>query len=184
MDWIRLEKVLPSTYSDGWQPSPYVIGLRGPHESLFYVVAPGVSFPAGATDGTLPLQLGRTITLTGWPAGRFFADWYDPSTGIPFGLSQATTTNGMLNLGLPDFREDLAAVLYPPPALTPVSPTPRDGLTFRLDSETGGRYLIQKSADLLDWFPWLTTTNSSGKAFLNDPSAVIGNGFFRAFREP
>jgi hypothetical protein len=184
LDWVRLERILPATYSGDWQPSPDAIGLRGPHESLLYVVAPGASFPAGATNPTLPSQLGQKITLTGWPAGRFYAEWYDPPTGTPVGVSQATTTNGLLNLIMPDFREDLAAVLYSPPSLTPVNLTQPDGFTFRLDSETGGVYLIQRSVDLSSWKTFLALTNVHGTSILTDPSAATERAFFRAIRAP
>jgi hypothetical protein len=181
LDWARLEGVLPSTYSGSWEPSPEAIGLRGPRESLLYVVAPGVSFPASATDAVLPLQQGKSVTLTNWPAGKFHAEWYDPATGAPAGFSQATTTNGSLTLPLPDFREDLAGIVYPPPVLTAVCVDGVGSFQFKLDSETGGQYLIEKSADLATWIPFLTVTNSQGTLLLADWSTKTNSReFFRA----
>src|SRR5581483_11362688 len=81
LDSVRLEQVLPANYSSNWQPSCEAIGLRGPHESLLYAVAPQVSFPASATNAALPQQHLQTITLTNWPGGSFIADWYDPASG-------------------------------------------------------------------------------------------------------
>jgi len=181
LDWVRLEQVLPATYAGNWQPSPEAIGLRGPRESLLYVVAPGVSFPASATNATLPLQPAQTVTLTNWPAGRFFAEWYDPATGAPVGTTQAATTNALLTLPLPDFREDLAALVYPPPVLTLVRMMDGGTFQFRLNSETGGRYVIERSADLQGWGPFCTVTNEAGAMLLTDPAAASHSPrFFRA----
>ena len=63
LDWVRLERVLPSTYSGDWQPSPDAIGLRGLRESLLYVVAPWASFSGSSTNAVLALQHARSITF-------------------------------------------------------------------------------------------------------------------------
>ena len=181
LDWVRLEQVLPSSYSNNWLPSPATIGLSGPHESLLYVVAPGVSFSGSDTNADLPLQQGQTVVMSNWPPGEFFAEWYDPATGTNAGYSQASTANGILTLPLPDFSADLAAIVYPPPRLTPVSVSSTDGFQFRLDSETGGQYLIQKSSDLFSWLPFLDVTNTTGTIVLTDPSVrTNAQSFFRA----
>jgi hypothetical protein len=93
-------------------PSASAIGLRGPHESLIYVVNSAGSFPTNAATQTLPLQHNQTITLTGCPAGKYFAEWYDPATASALGVSRAATSNAILTLSLPDYREDIIAVLY------------------------------------------------------------------------
>ena len=181
LDWVRLEQVLPAAYAGNWSPSADAVGRQGPHESLLYVVAPGVSFPANATTATLPIQHAQTVTLTNWPAGRFIAEWYAPATGATLGTSQATTRNGGLALALPDYAEDIAAVVHPPPRLTPLGISSTDGFQFQLDSETGGHYLIQESFDLVSWWPFLAITNTSGTIFLTDPSAgTNAQSFFRA----
>ena len=46
LDWVRVEQVLPATYSNNWQALPEAIGLRGARESLLYFLAPGAAFPA------------------------------------------------------------------------------------------------------------------------------------------
>lgn len=179
LDWVRLEQVLPSTYTNNWQPSPAAIGLRGPHESLLYVVAPWVSFSGSSTNAVLPLQHGQSVTLTNWPPGKFLADWYDPLTGTNAGHTQAVTTNGSLTLQLPDFSEDLAGVVHPPPTLTALSVAPSGGFEFRLDSETGGNYLIQKSTNLFTWQDFEPVTNDTGTLLLFDP-VTSPEAFFRA----
>ena len=45
---------------------------------------------------------------------------HDSPTGLLAGHTQAITTNAALTLPLPDFREDLAAVVYPPPRLAAI----------------------------------------------------------------
>jgi hypothetical protein len=181
LDWVRLEQVLPATYTGGWAPSAEAIGLQGPRESLLYVVAPGVSFPANATTATLPIQHAQTVTLTNWPAGTFIAEWHDPATAASLGTSQVTTRNGGLALVLPDYAEDLVAIVYTPPRLTPVGVSPTYGFQFQLDSETGGHYQIQRSFDLANWLPFLDLTNTTGTILLAAPSAVTNaRSFFRA----
>ena len=181
LDWVQLNQVLPSTYAGNWQPSPSPIGLSGPHESLVYVVAPNVSFPANATTAALPVQHAQTLTLSNWPAGRFYAEWYDPATAASIGLTQADTAGNNLVITMPDFTEDLVAIVYPQPRLTPVSFSATNGFQFRLDSETGGRYVIQKSANLVSWVPFLSLTNTTGTWFLADPSGDTNvRSFFRA----
>jgi hypothetical protein len=155
--------------------------LQGTHESLLYVVAPNVSFPGNATNETLPVQHATTLMLTNWPSGNFIAEWYDPATAESLGATQATTSNGGLALPLPDYTDDLAAVLYPPPRLTPLGVSSTNGFQVRLDSETGGVYLVQKSFDLVNWAPYMTVTNATGTVILAIPSGATNPAtFFRA----
>jgi hypothetical protein len=181
LDWVRLEQVLPAAYSGNWQPSPDAIGLRGPRESLLYVVAPWASFSGSSTNAVLPVQHGQSVTLTNWPPGRFFADWYDPATGTNAGSTRASTTNGSLMLPLPDFSEDLAGVVHPPASLTALGMGPASAFQFRLDSETGGDYLIQRSTDLSAWLDFEEVSNSTGSFLLSDSAAgTSAQAFFRA----
>ena len=183
LDWVRLEQVLPATYAGNWVPSAAAIGQQGPHESLLYVVAPGVPFPASATNGTLPVHHGQTVILTNWPAGRFYAEWYDPATATPLGITQATSSHGGLGLPMPDYREDLAALVYQQPRLTPTGLSSTNSFQFKLESETGGNYVIQQSGDLNNWSMYLSLTNSTGTTFLTGPAvASSSNRFFRAIR--
>jgi len=185
LDSVTLEQVLPSTYPGNWAPSPDAIGLRGPRESLLYLTAPGAAFPAGATNVTLPLQHAQTVTLSNWPAATFFADWYAPATAAPLGLTRSSTTNGLLVLPLPDFGEDLAAIIFTPPRLTQLGISPSNTFQFRLDSETSGQYLIQKSSNLVLWNSWITTNSTTGPAVLSDPAPTTNApSFFRAKRLP
>ncbi len=183
LDWVQLNQVLPAAYSGNWQPSPAAIGLQGTHESLLYVVAPGVSFPGNAASATLPVQHAQTLALTNWPAGNFIAGWYDPATAESFGVTQAAATRGGLALPLPDYTEDLAAVLYPPPRLTPLAFSSTNAFPLRLDSETGGLYLIQRSFNLVSWAPYTNVTNTTGTIILTVPSGATNPvSFFRAFQ--
>ncbi len=181
LDWVRLEQVLPATYTGNWTPLPDPIGLRGPRESLVYLVAPGVAFPGSATNTVLPLQTNQTVTFTNWPSGTFYADWYDPATGTNVAFTQATTTGSKLTFVLPPFSEDLAGVVYPPPFLVPRGLAPGGNFEFQLESETGGRYYIEQSTNLLNWMTFLILTNTAGSTNLSaPPSASDPQAFFRA----
>jgi len=181
LDWVRLERVLPAAYAGNWAPSPEAIGLRGVHESLLYVVAPGSSFPGCATNAVLPLQEGQSVVLTNWPPGTFLAEWYDPMTGANIGLTRAVTTNNILALPLPTFREDLAGILHPAPSLSSIGLDGSGHFNFALDSETGGRYVIEKSVDLRNWATFLVVTNEQGRVVVRDPDPTTNPcRFFRA----
>jgi hypothetical protein len=183
LDWVRLEQVLPSMYSTDWQPSSAGIGLRGSHESLVYIVAPGVSFSGSDTAAVLPLQQGSSAVMSNWPSGKFFAEWYDPARGTNAGYSQAWATNGTLSLPLPDYSADLAGIVYPPPTLTPLGLNGAAAFKFKLLSETGGIYLIEQSPDLSLWTTVSTVTNVTGALTLTNPGpATQGKMFFRAQR--
>jgi hypothetical protein len=150
---------------------------------LLYVVAPGVSFPANATNAMLPVQHSETISLTNWPTGKFVAEWYDPATAAPLGITQTVASDGGLVLTMPDYTEDLAAVVYQPPRLIPSAYAPTNGFQFRLVSETGGRYLIQQSLDLVNWMPYSSLTNSTGTSLLRYPlKATDPQRYFRALQ--
>jgi len=181
LDWVRLNQVLPAAYSDSWQPSPSAIGLSGPRESLVYVVAPGASFPANATNAVLPVQHAQTVALTNWPAGPFVVEWYAPATAASLGLAQATTVDRGLVLSLPDYTEDLAGIVYPRPRLASLGLSSTNGFLFRLDSETGGHYLIQQSSNLVNWSAFLNVTNTTGTSVLAAPNSPIrAPSFLRA----
>ncbi len=181
LDWLRLENVLPAYYSPNWAPSPGSIGLRGNHESLMYVLAPGNAFPANATNSVLPLQQAGYLQLTNWPAGKFYAEWYDPPTGTNVARTSSTTTNGVLTLPLPDYREDLAGIVYPAPVLLSIGLDTNNAFLFQLSSETGGRYEIKNSADFTNWTTFLLVTNVTGTLPLSTPTAPPNSdNFFRA----
>ncbi|HVU27333.1 MAG TPA: DUF5060 domain-containing protein [Verrucomicrobiae bacterium] len=168
LDWVQLNQVLPATYTGNWQPSLNTIGLRGAHESLLYVVSPDATFPAGATVQTLPLQHGQTVTMTNWPPGEFFAEWYNPADATLVGMTEAVATNGSLTLTLPDFSEDLAGIVYPPPTLFVSRASTGGILEMQLDSETGGRYFIEESTDLSHWTTLFSVTNVTGMLTFQD----------------
>jgi hypothetical protein len=45
-----------------------------------FFFSPDVSYPANATNATVPVPQAQTLTLTNWPPGQFIAEWYDPAT--------------------------------------------------------------------------------------------------------
>jgi len=184
LDWIQLNQVLPAAYAGNWQAQPASIGLRGPKESLLYIVAPGASYPANAMTATLPPQQGQTVMLTNWPAGSYFAEWYDPATANYLGRNEGTTTNGGLTLMMPDFTDDIVAVVYPPPQLGMPLFSATNGFEFELNSETGGNYTIEESTNLLNWKPAQNISNASGSLVVTNGADVTPSGhFYRAAKE-
>lgn len=184
LDYVRLTQVLPATYLNNWQPSPASIGLAGPHESLLYVVAPWVSFPASATNSSLPLQHSQTLVLSQWPAGDFIAEWYNPPTATLLGHTQSTTTNGVLTLPLPDYTEDVAGIVYPPPSINYPLGSLNVGFQFQLQSRTGGQCVIQESTDLATWSLYLSVTNTTGTMVLPGLIGTNSHLFLRAVENP
>lgn len=179
LDWVRLEQVLPSAYQNNWQPSPESVGIRSEREALVYVVAPGASYPAGATNAVLPLQEGQSIVLTNWPGGKHISRWYLPSSGQVMGTTESVTTNGVLTLPLPGFREDLTGVIFAAPQLKSARATPEGLFEFVVESETGGTYQIEQSSDLSAWSPLVRLTNVSGAEIVRQPLTNEAR-FFRA----
>jgi len=117
--------------------------------------------------------------------GNFLAEWYNPATGGQLGLTHVTATNGQLLLPLPDFTEDLAGFLCNPPTLTPLAPSISNHFLFKLNSEIGGRYLVQLSYDLSSWTPMLTITNTTGTDLVAAPfNSTNPHSFFRAQKLP
>ncbi len=74
-------------------------------------------------------------------------------------------------------------MIYPQPQLAALGFAGTNGFQFRLDSETGGQYLIQKSTNLTSWTPFVTLTNLTGSVVLSDPAGgTNGRGFFNAVK--
>jgi hypothetical protein len=178
-----VEGVLPARYEGNWRPTPSATGLRGARESLAYVVAPGVAFPGSATNAAPALTTNATVTFASWPPGEYFADWYDPATGTNVASTRSITTNALLVLPLPGFREDLAGVIYPRPRLVPTGASTMNSFRFEFLSECGGPYLLERSTNLQTWTDWAKVTNLQGSMQLED-SWIQGSGavFYRARR--
>jgi len=113
LDSLRLESVRPSAFAGGWDFQPGAVGLRRGDRALLYVCSPAVVFPAGAHRYNPPLLEHATVTLRDWPAGRFRVQWTDPVTGEATGMTEGTSTGGVLALPLPAFRDDLAGIVTP-----------------------------------------------------------------------
>ena len=113
LDSIRLEQVRTADFAGGWKYGPEAAGLRSGEKAIIYVCSPWVVFPAGAHRFNPPLLTKPTVTLTDWPAGRFQVRWFDPRTGAAAGTAEAASSDGMLTLPAPGFRDDLAGIVTP-----------------------------------------------------------------------
>jgi Domain of unknown function (DUF5060) len=172
-DWTNI------VFQDG-QPLT-AVGQRGAHDSLVYVVASDAAWPTGGTNATLPVQQGQILILTNWPAGVYYAEWYNPTNGLLVGSSQATTANGGLTLPLPDYSVDLAGIIHPSPTLMLPKLDASGTFQFQLNSEAGGVYSIEKSTDLSNWVPFLNVTNVQGTMNLLDAKPTTNSAtFYRA----
>ena len=162
--------------------SPNGIGLRGANQSLIYLVAADAAWPTGATNVSLPLQHGLTVTLTNWATGTYYAQWYDPVTATNYGIfSQGVTTNGSIKLALPDFTIDLAGIIFQAPTLTAVAESTNGAFQFQLKSESGGRYKIEESTDFVNWTSLLNVTNVQGTLLVTIPALDTNSAaFYRA----
>jgi hypothetical protein len=143
--------------------------------------APGGSFPASATNAVLPLRQDQGIRLTNWPAGKFFAHWYDPLDARFVGRTEGASVNNSLLLPLPDFREDLVGVVFCAPALKSATLKSSGLYEFLLESQTGAACLIEHSGDLLSWSTYLRVTNTEGTSVVRCPWSPTNSGaYFRA----
>lgn len=90
---------------------PEAVALRQDERAILYVVSPWMVYPAGAQHETGPVQHGHRAELTDWPRGRFKAEWFDPATARWLGSTPELVSDGTLRLTLPDYTEDVAAII-------------------------------------------------------------------------
>jgi len=173
LDWIEFDPVLPATYSGNWQPSPIAAGLRGDAESLVYVVSPQVSFPAQATAAVIEPTRGAVLTITNLPPGRYQAAWYDPSHGGFVGETVASGSDGVLELPLPEFREDLAGRMRIVAEVSIGSPVWSPAGQFRaaVTGPAERAYQVEVSDSLRSWDPLIEFTIGTEPFSFHDPAA-------------
>ncbi len=111
LDLVRLEQVRPSAFTGGWKHRPEAVGLRQGARAALYVYSPWMVFPAGQYRYDGPLVHGQSLTLRNWPAGRYRAEWLSPTDGRSVARTEAATDNGVLEIPLPDFSDDLAGIV-------------------------------------------------------------------------
>ncbi|MBI2516310.1 MAG: cellulase family glycosylhydrolase [Opitutae bacterium] len=90
---------------------PEAVALRQDDRAVVYVVSPSMVYPAGALREAGPRQQGHQAILQDWPRGRFKAEWFDPATAQLIGTTPDLVSDGSLRLSLPDYTEDVAAVI-------------------------------------------------------------------------
>jgi hypothetical protein len=151
LDWVRLENVQPSTYLGDWTPSPVAVGAKQSMESTLYVLNPAANFPVNATVSTIPALSNATIRLTNWPGGTFNAIWYDAKTFAPLGGSSATATNKMLQLSLPEFREDMVGRVIPMNRISEIQIAPPGILNLTLSNPAPVHSVLQSTKDFSNW---------------------------------
>lgn len=115
LDSIRLSGVRPAFYAGGWQYAPEGVGLHNAAEkkAALYLYSPYVAYPAGALRYRPPVFDPKSISLKNWPAGKFNARWFDPTTGKESAQTNGVSAGGVLTLPLPPFSDDLAGIVTP-----------------------------------------------------------------------
>jgi hypothetical protein len=113
LDSLRLDEVRPAEFPGGWHYTPGAVGLRQGAKAVLYVCSPWTTWPAGAYRFNPPLQTNQFLKLADWPAGRFTATWFDPSTGARIGTTEGVARDDLLTLPLPAFGDDLAGIVSP-----------------------------------------------------------------------
>ncbi len=182
LDWVRLENVLPATYANGWRPSPIAVGLRGEHATLLYVVNPGVSFPANATNAVIAPYRNEPVRIEGLPAGRYRAIWSDPKTAAKLGETSGTSDGTVLTLTLPAFTEDLAGRVERIGDFSFQSPRVEPGgqFTATIQGEPGQSCVIEATEDFANWQPLVALTNESGTVPFQESTAGHDRRFYRS----
>jgi hypothetical protein len=115
LDSLRVQGLRPSEFAGGWRFHPESIALRKGDTAVLYVVSPHVVFPAGAQRYRPPLQRGERVTVHDWTDGHYRVDWYAPETGSLVQSVSVRAAGNALEVVLPDFEEDLVAVIRPRP---------------------------------------------------------------------
>jgi len=87
------------------------VALRQEDRAILYVVSPAMVYPAGALAEQGVAQRGQQAVLRDWPRGAFKAEWFDPATARLITTTTGLVSDGSLRLALPDYPEDLAAVI-------------------------------------------------------------------------
>lgn len=147
-----------------------VTGLSGSYQSLVYVIAQDAAWPVGASNESLPVETGESITITNWPAGSYYVEWYDPASAALVSDGQVSATNASVTLPLPNYSEDLVAIVYSAPKLAHPSINQTGGFQSQLQAAIGGIYDLLRSADLVHWTTLLTMTNRQTDTTVTDNS--------------
>jgi hypothetical protein len=115
LDSLRVQGLRPSEFAGGWKFQTESIALRQRDSAILYAVSPHIVFPAGAQRYRPPVQRGERVTLHEWTDGHYNIEWYSPETGTLLQTSSVRAEASRLDLILPDFEEDLVALIRPQP---------------------------------------------------------------------
>ena len=113
IDSLRAQGIRESSFPEGWEFPPDVFALRRTNRALLYVVSPWAVYPAGAQKYRLPAQRGKSATLGDWPPGEYVIHWFNTETGAEVAVTRQRSDHGALSLTVPDFEDDIAAVVGP-----------------------------------------------------------------------
>lgn len=162
LDWIRLERVLPSAYAGDWHPAPAVTGIQQESSVLLYVIAPGAEYPAQAAATNLPDASGLSVVVSNVPPGSYAVLWHAPTNDAVVLQQQVeVTTNHLLQLAPPTFQEDLVGHVFPRPRLRAQGFDDQGRFLVRADGRRLDTFRVQSTEDLVTWgnpVPLLSST--------------------------
>lgn len=113
IDSLRVQGVRESTFPEGWRYEPETVALRQADKAIIHVTSLWAVYPAGAQKYRPPIQHDATVSLTGWPDGKFIARWFNTETGQEITTTRGSTARGALALPVPDFVDDIAGIVEP-----------------------------------------------------------------------
>ena len=111
LETVQLQRVRPSQYAGDWQFQPEVFGLqRNRERAILYVVSPHIVYPANAHQ-LFPPEVGSFIlSMPDLQKGVYALQLYSPINGDLLTTLRVRPGN-RVELTIPDFREDLVAVV-------------------------------------------------------------------------
>lgn len=111
LDWVAVQGVRESSFAGDWRFRTEAVALRRDDRAIVYAVAPWAVYGASANRYRPPAVRGETLALEDWPDGEYEVRWYRPSDGRETRRDRVRAAGGRLPLELPEFAEDLAAVV-------------------------------------------------------------------------
>lgn len=158
LDWVEVTGAMRTVHAGGWQPAPVAVGVARGGAALAYVGAPALAWPAGSTQASPEVLVGRLLEIEGWPAGSYLVRWHDPVSGERVAeASGETDSAGRLTLPLPAFAEDRVGWIVPRPRIQDVRVEAGGELGFEIDAAgapPGTPWTVELSPDLVAWTAW------------------------------
>ncbi len=111
---IHLNRVQPSTFSNGWHYQPEVLALGNNEGSaVIYLTSQHIIYPAGSKSFNPPAVSAHNIILPNMPDGEYEITWHQTTGSSYTQKFIKESKNGILEISTPRFTEDLVATVKP-----------------------------------------------------------------------